>query len=62
MTELVDWLIIFGISFAVSFAVLLAVCAIVWVCSKPPPRGPRRIVDVHNRGHTRIMMPDGTIK
>jgi hypothetical protein len=62
MTDLLDWLAIFGIFFAVSFVSLLAICGLVWVCFKPQERGPRRIVDIHNRGHTRIMMPDGSIK
>jgi len=62
MTELLDWLLLFGVFFTVSLAALLAMCAIVWFCSKPLDQGPRRIVDVDNRGHTRILMPDGTIK
>jgi hypothetical protein len=62
VNDLLDWLIVFGIVFAGSLAGLLAMCAIVWVCFKPEERGPRRIVDINNRGHTRIMMPDGSIK
>ena len=62
MTDLLNWLAIFAIFFFVSFVSLLGICAIVWVCFKPVERGPRRIVDIHNRGHTRIMMPDGSIK
>jgi hypothetical protein len=33
-----------------------------WLCSKPLGSGPERIVDVKNRGHTKIRMPDGTIR
>ena len=62
MTELWNWLAIFGIFFAVSVVCLVAMCAIVWFSFKPQNRGPRRIVDVHNRGRTRIVMPDGSIK
>ena len=62
MTELGAWLIIFGIFFVVSLAALAAICAIVWFCFKPQDRGPRRIVDIDNRGHTRIVMPDGSIR
>jgi hypothetical protein len=62
MTDLLDWLAVFALFFAVSFVGFLALCAIVWFSFKPQDRGPRRIVDVHNRGHTRIVMPDGSIK
>lgn len=62
MSELLDWLILFGIFFVVSLAALSAMCAILWFCFKPQDRGPRRIVDIENRGHTRIVMPDGSIR
>jgi hypothetical protein len=62
MTDLLDWLAIFGIFFAGSLVGLIAICAIVWFSFKPQVQGPRRIVDIHNRGRTRIMMPDGSIK
>jgi hypothetical protein len=62
MAELMDWLVIFGIFFVVSLAALAGMCAILWFCFKPQDRGPRRIVDIENRGHTRIVMPDGSIR
>ncbi len=62
MTELLNWLLLFGIFFVVSLVALLALCAILWFSFKPQDRGPRRIVDVENRGRTRIVMPDGSIK
>ena len=61
-TELLDWLVIFGICFAFSLVALLGMGAILWFWFKPQERGPRRIVDINNRGHTRIVMPDGSIK
>jgi hypothetical protein len=60
--DVLDWLEIFGICFLISFVGILAFGAILWFSFKPQERGPRRIVDVRNRGHTRIMMPDGSIK
>jgi hypothetical protein len=51
--------------FGVCAAGLCVAAAIWWFISgyfERPPRGERRIVDVDNRGETRIMMPDGTIK
>ena len=62
MAELLDWLIIFGIFFVVSLGALGAIVTILWFCFKPQDRGPRRIVDIENRGHTRIVMPDGSIR
>jgi hypothetical protein len=61
VNELLDWLLIFALFFSVTFIGLLALLAIVFAFSKSQP-GPRRIVDVENRGHTRILLPDGTIK
>lgn len=59
------WLELFYIG--VIFFVLIVICMVViasalWAMSKPLGKGPERIVDIHNRGQTRIRMPDGTIK
>jgi hypothetical protein len=62
VSELLNWLLLFGIFFVVSLVALLGLCAILWFSFKPQDRGPRRIVDVENRGRTRIVMPDGSIK
>jgi hypothetical protein len=58
----VDWLKLAAVFLAAGTIGMLAVAAMFWLFSRPIRRGPERIVDVRNRGHTRIRMPDGTIK
>ena len=58
-----DWVRIAAIFVAFSATSLAAMLGVLWYCTEPlGPRGPERIVDVRNRGLTRIRMPDGTIK
>jgi hypothetical protein len=57
-----DWAAIVGIFLAIIGTVLAALIGLVWICTKPLGEGPERIVDVENRGHTRIRMPDGSIR
>ena len=57
-----DLLRIIAVCVAIIATILAGMIGIVWFCSKPLGRGPERIVDVKNRGRTRIRMPDGTIK
>jgi len=57
-----DWLDIAALLVAVNAVGTAAIIGIFWFLSKPIGRGPERIVDIHNRGRTRIRMPDGTIK
>jgi hypothetical protein len=42
---------------AISALILAGQLALLWAFTKPLDRGPRRIVDVNNRGHTRFVMP-----
>jgi hypothetical protein len=60
MSLLLLWGKLFAIFLLIAFGTMLGLCAIVWFCSKPNRRGPVRIVDVENRGHTRFVMPDGS--
>jgi len=57
-----DWVRIAAIFVAFSATSLAAILAAFWYCTEPMGRGPERIVDIRNRGLTRIRMPDGTIK
>jgi hypothetical protein len=57
-----DWLRIAAIFVAFSATSLAAILGAFWLCTKPMGRGPKRIVDIHNRGLTQFQMPDGTIK
>jgi len=58
-----DWVRIAAIFVAFSATSLAAILGAFWYCTEPlGPRGPERIVDVRNRGLTRIRMPDGTIR
>jgi len=58
----VDWLKIAVLLFAISVLLTTAVVGLFWLCTEPMGHGPKRLVDIHNRGLTRIQMPDGTIK
>ena len=57
-----DWLKILAFMLAIAMIVLAILVGLFWLSSKPLGRGPERIVDVKNRGMTRIRMPDGTIR
>jgi len=57
-----DWLKILAFMLAISVIVMAILVGLFWLSSKPVRRGPERIVDVKNRGMTRIRMPDGTIR
>jgi len=58
----VDWVKIVAVVVAINVIFLTALVGLFWLWSRPLGRGPERIVDVENRGRTRIRMPDGTIK
>jgi len=57
-----DWLKVAAVLIAYGATVCAAAIGLFWLCTEPMGRGPERIVDVKNRGLTRIRMPDGTIK
>jgi len=57
-----DWARIAAIFVAFSATSLAAILGAFWYCTEPMGRGPKRIVDIHNRGLTRIEMPDGSIR
>jgi len=57
-----DWVRIAAIFVVFSATSLAAMLGVLWWLTEPLGRGPERIVDVRNRGLTRIRMPDGTIK
>jgi hypothetical protein len=61
----VTWieLLLIGAIFVTLCAACIALFAwILWAMTKPLGDGPERIVDIENRGNTKIRMPDGTIK
>jgi hypothetical protein len=63
MMTWVDWFKIGVFLFAVCVLLSAAVVGVFWLCLKPMGGAqPQRMVDVHNRGRTRLLMPDGTIK
>ena len=57
-----DWVKIAAVLVAYGASVTIAAIGMFWWLTEPLGRGPKRIVDVRNRGLTRIRMPDGTIK
>jgi hypothetical protein len=62
MMTWLDWLQIAGLFFALCGVSFAALIAFIWLLSEPIGGGPERIVDVENRGNTKIRMPDGSIK
>jgi hypothetical protein len=58
----VEWTQILAVLFVLGMGVIAMLLAIGWLITRPLGNGPERIVDIENRGHTRIRMPDGTIK
>lgn len=58
----VDWLKVAALAFGAVVAVLAALVCALCAGFKQLGEGPERIVDVDNRGQTRIRMPDGSIK
>jgi hypothetical protein len=59
---ILDWIRIAAILMAACATILAGLIGVVWLCTKQLGKGPERIVDVDNRGHTRIRMPDGSIR
>jgi len=59
-----DWLKLGALLLALAVLMTTAAVALLWLCTAPAAqRGqPQRMVDIHNRGRTRLLMPDGTIK
>jgi len=57
-----DWMRVIAVLLVIGAVIVMALAALIWLCTAPLGSGPERIVDVENRGHTRIRMPDGTIK
>jgi hypothetical protein len=58
----IEWVEISAFLLTIGVIPVAALVGIIWLMSKPLGSGPQRIVDVENRGHTRIRMPDGTIR
>jgi hypothetical protein len=58
-----DWLRIAAFFLAVVGLAVAAIIGFMWFLSEPMGTDqPERIVDVDNRGHTHIRMPDGSIR
>jgi hypothetical protein len=57
-----DWLRVVALAVAFIGIFVAALAGLFLLLSKPLGEGPERIVDIENRGETRIRMPDGTIK
>jgi cytochrome bd-type quinol oxidase subunit 2 len=57
-----DLLRVIALFVGVGGAIMAVLIGAVWMLTKPLGEGPKRLVDIENRGRTRILMPDGTIK
>jgi hypothetical protein len=57
-----DWARIICLLVAVCSIALAVFLGIFYLLTSPLGNGPERIVDIDNRGRTRIRMPDGRIR
>ena len=57
-----EWARMAALVVAASATGLAMLIGLFWLLTSPLGNGPQRIVDIENRGRTRIRLPDGRIR
>ena len=57
-----EWARMAALVVAASATGLALLIGLFWLLTSPLGNGPQRIVDIENRGRTRIRLPDGRIR